>query len=102
MHIVSGLVALMLLLHIYCGEHITVVEVKDCMCVEMELHQSHTLQNIKRGSLGKKLAKSQCRSYCIARYLVWSRDVVSVLNVLVSRRPRDIFWNVSSRLGLEG
>jgi len=30
------------------------------------------------------------------------RDVVSVLNVSVSRRSRDVFWNVSSRLGLEG
>ena len=29
------------------------------------------------------------------------RDVVSVLNVSVSRRSRDVFWNVSSRLGLE-
>ena len=27
-----------------------------------------------------------------------SRDVVSVLNVLVSRRSRGVFWNVSSRL----
>ena len=35
---------------------------------------------------------------------VLGRDVVSVLNVSVSRRSRDIFWNVSSRdsrLGLE-
>ena len=33
-----------------------------------------------------------------------SRDVLSVLNVSVSRRSRDVFWNVSSessRLGLE-
>jgi len=29
------------------------------------------------------------------------RDVVSVLNVSVSRWSRDVFWNVSSRLGLE-
>jgi len=29
-----------------------------------------------------------------------SRDVVSVLNVSVSSRSRDVFWNVSSRLGL--
>ena len=32
---------------------------------------------------------------------VYSRDVVSVLNVSVSRRSRDVSWNVSSRLGLE-
>ena len=31
-----------------------------------------------------------------------TRDVVSVLNVSVSRRSRDVFWNVSSRLGLVG
>ena len=31
-----------------------------------------------------------------------SRDIVSVLNVSVSRRSRDVFWNVSYRLGLEG
>ena len=30
------------------------------------------------------------------------RDLVSVFNVSVSRRSRDVFWNVSSRLGLEG
>ena len=33
--------------------------------------------------------------------LLNSRDVVSVLNVSVSRRFRDVFWNVSSCLGLE-
>ena len=32
---------------------------------------------------------------------LYCRDVVSVLNVSVSRRSRDVFWNVSSRLVLE-
>ena len=30
-------------------------------------------------------------------FLLFCRDVVSVLNVSVSRRSRDVFWNVSSR-----
>jgi len=47
----------------------------------------------------------------IAAVILWSsfrvmvmcgRDVVSVLNISVSRWSRDVFWNVLSRLSLEG
>jgi len=57
---------------------------------------------ICRGSYDRSLENPKILSLEIVHEGDLPRDVVSVLNVSVSRRSRDVFWNVSSRLGLEG